>query len=68
MPRKIQSATVNFASESERESILRRAAAAGMSVANWFRAQAKLPPLRHGGRRTATLPESREGDYGGTIE
>lgn len=51
MPRKISPATVNFKDEAEREREQKKAAAAGLSLGNYFRVCAGLDPLQHGGVR-----------------
>jgi hypothetical protein len=51
MPRRVKSATVNFKSDKERARIERLAERAGLSVSNYLRKLAGLPPLGHGGKR-----------------
>lgn len=60
MPRKVAPATVNFKDEEERERVLRQAREAELSLGNYFRVEAGLEPLAHGGAR-----QKGGGDEGG---
>ncbi len=51
MPVKISPYRITVLDDEERERIAEAARLAGLSVSNWFREQAGLPPVEHGGAR-----------------